>query len=310
MKFFLTIILVSAASLNAAGLYDFDSETWLKISIKEAFISRQTTLDHRDSGSAAEFGWHLKHAGRLTTKVNDLSGTFYTPYTFNDKLRLLLVERDVFVDDLVAAVNLEKNILKYTLNKNGDFVTLEFEYFKPDAKSGKDYSAAGAGFIEKKIEDSVSFIDADFTDHYRFKSGRMLSLFVSDTPPGNIEAVSSDSLVIYPGPKTFQNVYLLQTAEGSNTLKIRGGIGRGQCNYSITALPEKGAFLKLMNSVEKRVKMSKRGSSYFALKPYAVAFLTYDKNKTMQFCRSKKSATEFYGEFCKVVERQKAFLRN
>ena len=276
-----------ALTLNANS-YSYDSREWTKIVIKEAFISRQTSQDHRDTHSAPEFGWHIRKDGTFITKGGRLYSTMYVPFPLKKRVRLILVERDVFVDDIVAGVTLKPDVAKYTLTKNGDFVITERKAFYPDGNSGKNSSVKNAGEITGDFSDSVSFLGGDYTDYHRMPPGPASLLILSKRGIGHLDSSDTYNVKTYPRSMSMTQVQSINSVQGGGTFRIRGKIGWSKINYTILIGRGKNRFNILFKKAMIYLNENYNGASYFTRRDLAKALLELNKTATLNMCKCRK----------------------
>ena len=110
----------------------------------------------------------------------DLYTDLYYPLAPDVPVRLVFVERDVFQDDRVAALDLEPGMERCTLTDAGDFVQFERTPVQPDRNSGADARPIGARVLSGDFADQVDFREGDYTDYIRLPEGPATLLLVRE----------------------------------------------------------------------------------------------------------------------------------
>lgn len=257
---------------------------WTKIVIKEAFISRQTSIDFRDSNSAPEFGWHIMHGGMRIARGNSLYATMYVPFPAAEPLRLVLVELDVFSDDIVSGVDLEAGKSKYVLNRNGDFVVLERTQFFPDWKSDDDNIPEAATRLTISARGSVSFLDGDYTDCYRLPEEPSGAIIVGSSPSLSVDAPAGCEIVFHPRKKSITAVTIAVSEKGGETVRLRGAVAGGRTDYRIMAVPLSAGFTGMFLKSVKCIAEENTHQRTFLCRDMARALLSLDRGKSVAHC--------------------------
>ncbi|MBN1498614.1 MAG: hypothetical protein JW982_00530 [Spirochaetes bacterium] len=278
---------------------DTEPDEWTRLTIEEVFISRKTNLDYSDASSAAEFGWHIKKNNVRFCRSSNIYATMYYPSSPDETVRLILVERDFFNDDMVSGIDLEKGKTRYTLNLNGDFTVISRTSFFPDKNSGNDAKLKGADYFTQDFSDSVSFTGNDFTDYHRLKKNQTVLLIAASTP-GTIDTPDS-GIVIFPDNRLIQEVFII-SAEQDSAFRIRGVIGSGEITYSIFSAAGNDRELEILTKAMNY--MTKNKHSIFFSKSLARAFHQYSNDTVVNYCGKLNSETNSdILEFCKEYSR-------
>jgi hypothetical protein len=291
--------------LTAAGMStgetDGGSGEWTKIVIREAFISRQTSIDFRDSNSPPEFGWHVMRGLSRAARGNGLYATMFVPFPAAEPLRLLLVERDVFSDDIVSGVNLERGKTKYVLNANGDFVVLERTPFFPDGKSGDDALPESAAELKGDVSGGVSFLDGDYTDCFRLPAGPSAAMVISGSMSLAVDAPGGDGVIIHPRSRAMTGVRIAVSDTGG-VIRVRGPVGGGKTAYRIYASSGKNGFAEIFGKAVKHLEAETAEPSFVAYRDMARTFLSYDRNAAMSRCAGETGpGAGRFGRMCEAV---------
>lgn len=305
IPFILTLATLSAFGHQQTQITDIDCDEWIKLEIKEAFISRQTYIDFKDANTDAEFGWHVKINNTFACRGNRLYATMYYPSIPNATVRLILVELDPFSDDIVSGVNLTDVESKYELNKNGDWAVISRTVFRPDAQSGPDTRPSGARDISGDISDSVSFLDGDFTDYLRLRA-QTLALLI--TPHHGLSCSSSSARILpsFGGMKSAR--FIIPNEEGS-IIRIRAPLGAGKSHYQILSAQGPSAFDTLLDKAIAYLEKASDHSSIFLSSDMALAFCEYNCNAVKRKCAglgSRISKSRNLAKFCTEVRKEKA----
>ena len=208
-----------------------DTEEWSMIEIKETFISKETYNQFRDDYSSAEFGWKIDYQNKFMGRI-DLYGKFYIPVKQDAPVKLVLIERDIFSDDIVASVELKPLKYNYKLN-NDDFVTIARESYFPDANSGSDNKPENATRISKSTRGTVDFLSGDYTDYIKTSHDGAIFLVYTQKEIVEVSSPVDSECVVYPGPDDSTFIYLADCPKKGDLLRIRGLVGSGQRLYNI-----------------------------------------------------------------------------
>ena len=303
----MALALLAPGMLFPAGIYDYDSDEWSKIVIKEAFISRQTSIDFADTFSAPEFGWHLNRDGAFITRGNALYSTMYAPFPVSEALRLVLVELDVFSDDIVSGVDLEPDKTRYVLNNNGDFAVIERTAFFPDANSGGDSKPAGARPLDSDRRDSVSFLDGDYTDCHRLRPGPSSALFVFSGMSAVVDAPGDDDTALHPAGSISAGIVIASSERGGGIVRIRGAAGSGKTSYQVFTAFGAKRFDIIFSKAMKYLAGHETEPSFFLYRDMARAFRSYDRESTIKRCGEHGTAkTDRTSKFCEAVKKEES----
>jgi len=209
-----------------------DIEVWTKVEVKEAFVSRKTSELFKDDNSAPEFGWHIRFNNKNMGR-GSLYSVFYIPVHPSEQPELILVERDVFSDDIVSSVILDQKKKKYFPGNGEDFAVITKKKFNPDRYSGSDRLTAGASEIQIRNKGAVNFIRGDYTDYFKtVKSSSMV--FISSRNSGlDVSCPKNPSCSVFPEKQNMEKYFLADIKEKGSYLRIRGPVGRGKIEYEI-----------------------------------------------------------------------------
>ncbi|TAL38420.1 MAG: hypothetical protein EPN93_04755 [Spirochaetes bacterium] len=280
-----------------------DATQWARIEIKEAFISRQTSIDFADAASAPEFGWHLYAGDDFIMRADRIYAVMYAPQYQGIPIRLVLVECDIVFDDIVSGTDLIAGVSRYTLNPRGDFTVIERTAFFPEKASGPDSDQKGSVPVSADTTGSVSFIDGDYTDWFRFADGITAALVVTDSRPGIIDAPVESDAKAFDGERSFGTVHILSITKPGTPVRIRGPIGGGKLEYRV--LPVRGAdrFGALFGRAMRLLEGESESASIFIVDDMAKAFLEYDAAATRARCAEATGAAAGSNvrKFCAAV---------
>jgi len=259
------------------------SKIWYHISVREVFISRQTAISYKDHYSAPEFGWHVE-VGNSRLARGSLYSSFYVQVQKNEKIRMVLVERDLFQDDIVAGfyLNFSK---KYTITDNGDFALIKQSQFFPDRKSGSDSNPHGANelSINKTIKDSVSFLGGDYTDFYKTTLPDTTVLMIN-SQGCKIDAPKLDHERIFP-KKQSNSKFVILEMKLPGYVRIRGSVGSNIKHYSLytitAAKRQQRILLRILNFIASNPAY--QNSIYF--NDFSKLMRQYDPDGTISYCR-------------------------
>lgn len=303
----MTLAILVPGLLFPAGIYDYDSDEWSKIEIREAFISRQTSIDFADSFSAPEFGWHINRGGAFLTRGNALYSTMYAPFPVSGTLRLVLVELDVFSDDIVSGVDLEPDKTRYVLNNNGDFVVIERTPFLPDRNSGGDSKPAGARPLDSDRKDSVSFLDGDYTDCYRLQPGLSSAVFIFSGISAVADAPGDDDTTLHPARSLNAGIIIASSERGGGIVRIRGAAGSGKTSYQVFTAFGGKRFDIIFSKAMKYLAGHESEPSFFLYRDMAKAFRSYDRESTIKRCGEHGAAkADRTSKFCEAVKKEES----
>ncbi|TFH39082.1 MAG: hypothetical protein E4G96_09545 [Chrysiogenales bacterium] len=283
---------------------DGDYDSWIKLEVSEAFVSRQSYIDFRDNFSGAEFGWHVSINGVRVSRGNRLYSTMYYPSIDGSSVRLLLVELDAFSDDIVSGADLKNEVDRYEMNKNGDWVLIRRSPFQPDANSGPDARPAGARFLKADVNDSVSFLDGDCTDYYRI-ARKSLALVVSAQIP---LSVPDTSLIVYPRLRGMKSAQLISAGDSEGVFRLRSLTGFGIQHYRILFTGNASEGGAMLDKAIAYLETTARLPSIFTASDIAHIFVEYDHETARTKCqaidaRARKS--EHLTEFCTIINEGK-----
>lgn len=297
-------VIMIVAGMPAGGRGADAPVEWTKIVIKEAFISRQTSIDFRDPNSAAEFGWQVKRGGAFAARGGSLYATMYVPFGRPEPLRLFLVERDVFSDDIVSGVDLEQGKSRYVLNANGDFVVLERTPFYPDGRSGGDETPEKAAVVAGDMRGSVSFLDGDYTDCVKLPDGPVALLLIASSPSLSVDIPSGGDVVLHPRKKSINTVTMAVSEKGGDTVRLRGAVAGRRIDYRVFARRGKADAALLMDLAVKHVASQEGHGSIFACKDIARALLSLDRETTLKKCGAPAGADDARECVCREVRAE------
>lgn len=289
-RFFIPAVLLAwiapAAYFAPAALFappagkgdEADVRDWSRIVVLEAFISRQTYLDYRDAHSAPEFGWHVKQ-GETFAGGGVLYSTIFVPHAPEVPLRMALVERDVFADDLVATFDLKAGSQRYRITGQGDYAVVERTRFRPDSQSGGDARPPGGELTAgKDWNDTVSFLEGDYTDYRRLPAERGLLFFSGrcrlDLPGATVRRV--------PEGNAIAGRFLVEYA-GGRSLRVRGRIGAGRCPFTVFQTAADPAGRRAIRGRYLRAIESSESGRDFEV--FARSMEKFDREGTFAACR-------------------------
>jgi hypothetical protein len=289
-------VLLITAVLYAAETGGIESAEWTRIIIKEAFISRQTSIDFRDLNSAPEFGWQVKCGGTFAAGGRSLYATLYAPCPVTEDIRLYLMELDILSDDIVSGVTLEREKSKFVLNGNGDFAVLEIAPLYPDAKSGGDALPTGAVDLRADRHDSVSFLDGDYTDCHRLPAGVSGAVIIASSPSLTVDTPEATGMVIHPIKKTITTVAIVASEKGREVVRLRAPVPVGRVNYSISPVTKGPGITNMMQTCLKHIPGEKTLSRSFLCKDMARALISLDRDGALTFCAAAAGSSPAAGE--------------
>ncbi|MBN1534741.1 MAG: hypothetical protein JXA20_18870 [Spirochaetes bacterium] len=290
------IVLLTAAVLPAAETFTTESGGWTRIVIKEAFISRQTSIDFRDPSSPPEFGWHVKCGGSFATRGRSLYSTMYAPCRAGEGLRLYLMELDILSDDIVSSVALEPDTSKYLMNGNGDFAVLEITSFYPDARSGGDAQPGDAVGLAAERRDSVSFLDGDYTDCYRLPPDVSRALIIASSPSLSVDAPGAPGIAIHPRQKAITTVTIAAAEIGGGVVRVRGRVSLGRIGYSISPVKRGAGFAGMIRECLKYLPDEKSVPRSFLCRDMARALISLDRGGALLYCAGTAAGGPADGE--------------
>lgn len=277
-----------------------DHDEWVRLEIKEAFVSRQTHADFRDSFSGAEFGWHVMVNNRRVFRGIRLYSTLYYPSLPGSTVRLMLTEVDVLSDDIVGGVDLADGVNRYEMSKNGDWVLISRTSFKPDSKSGPDSRPNGARLIAGDMADSVSFLGGDFTDYLRIPGNSMAMVIATQI----VLSVPDDSARVHPASRGMKSVQLLVPGADGATFRLRGSVGSGTQRYRVLFTKGDSAGSAMLDKAVAYLEGTAKLPSLFTASDMAHIFNEYDRELAVKKCNTLQTRIEKsknLAEFCKTV---------
>ena len=302
--FFLCCFIAGGTGQSWVSTADDDHDEWIKLEIKEAFVSRQTHIDFRDSFSGAEFGWHVMVNGSRAYRGTRLYSTMYYPSIPDSTVRLILVEVDVLSDDIVSGVDLTGDAGRYEMNKNGDWALITRTVFRPDAKSGPDGRPDGARLITGDATDSVSFLDGDFTDYWRVPGGTMAMVFSSQLSLSRVD----DSSRVLPASGGMKSVQLIIPSTEGCIFRVRAAVGGGINRYRILTAKGANAGAEMLNKAIAYLEGTPKLPTIFTASDMAHIFNEYDRDAAVKRCGSLQARiakSPNLAEFCKTVNGEK-----
>ncbi|MCE9596479.1 MAG: hypothetical protein K8S54_00785 [Spirochaetia bacterium] len=230
------LFLFLAASLQA--------EEWVKVTIKKAFISRQTFEANRDIFTEPEFGWRVLSNKQVIMR-GDLYGDYFLPKSKD--MELALIEKDIISDDLVQTFPLDAAPGIKRFENGEDEFSIDVGPFFPNAKSGSDQTMPQAIPIGGFVQDSVSFRDQDMTDSFLVET--RLTLFAPEFPFIQIAA---------PGCKLVsdihQNFVVLDCPPGKHSISVVASPGSFATKYSLTSATDIPSLVKSVDrALDKRL---------------------------------------------------------
>ncbi len=308
MQRIVSIMMVSAAvtvaGIITAGTHENSRSEWTRIDVREAFVSRKTSIDFRDPNSPAEFGWHVKRGGVFAARGGSLYSTMFVPFPPAEQLQLYLVELDVFSDDIVSGVDLEEGKSKYVLNANGDFAVLERTAFFPDRNSGGDALPESAPLIVRDTAGSVSFLNGDYTDCFRIPDGSFAAVIISRSMSLAVDAPGVGHIIIHPRNRSMASVKMA-SSEGGGVLRLRGPVGGGETEYHILVSMGKKNTSELLGRAIKYLDAGERAVSSFRYRDLARACMSYDPAAAIAWCSGKggTGSADRSRLFCDTVEK-------
>jgi hypothetical protein len=277
-----------------------DHDEWVRLDIKEAFVSRQTHIDFRDSFSGAEFGWHVMVNNRQVFRGIRLYSTLYYPSLPGSTVRLMLTEVDVLSDDIVGGVDLADGLNRYEISRNGDWVLISRTSFRPDSKSGPDSRPDGARLIAGDMADSVSFMGGDFTDYLRIPGNSMAMVIASQV----VLSVPDDTARILPASRGMKSVQLLVPSADGATFRLRGSVGSGARPYRILFTKGEASGNAMLDKAVAYLEGTAKLPSLFTASDMAHIFNEYDHELAVKKCNALQSRvvkSKNLAEFCKTV---------
>ncbi len=295
----LAIVRGQPAVITAEG----DHDEWVRLDIKEAFVSRQTHIDFRDSFSGAEFGWHVMVNNRRVFRGIRLYSTLYYPSLPGSTVRLMLTEVDVLSDDIVGGVDLADGVNRYEISKNGDWVLINRTSFRPDSKSGPDSRPDGARLIDGDTVDSVSFLGGDFTDYLRIPGNSMAMITATQVAL----SVPDDTARVLPASRGMKSVQLLVPGADGATFRLRGSAGSGTQRYRVLFTRGDSAGSAMLDKAIAYLEGTVKLPSLFTASDMAHVFNEYDHDLAMKKCtalQSRLGKSKNLAEFCKTVTEE------
>ncbi|MBN2079849.1 MAG: hypothetical protein JW838_12855 [Spirochaetes bacterium] len=299
-SFFLCIVRGQPAVITAED----DRDEWVRLEIKEAFVSRQTHIDFRDSFSGAEFGWHVMVNDRHVYRGMRLYSTLYYPSLPGSTVRLMLTEVDVLSDDIVSGVDLADGVNRYEMNKNGDWVLIKRTPFRPDSQSGPDSRPGGARLIDGDSNDSVSFLGGDFTDYLRVPAGSMAMVIA----PQISLVIPDDTARVLPTSRGMKSVKLVIPGSDGSLFRLRGAVGTGTLRYRILFTRGDDAGNVMLDRAISYLESTVKLPSLFTASDMAHIFNEYDRENVVTKCKalqSRAAKSPNLTEFCKTVHDDK-----
>ena len=291
----LSVLITLAITSLIAKSPELRGPQWSRVSVEEAFISRRTSIQYRDEFSAAEFGWRLKQGKKILGR-GALYPTLYAPFTLKQELRMELIERDLFVDDLVAGFKLGSSPgrIKYTVTRNGDFAIVTRSAFYPEAKSGPDYLPGGASVLlgNRFVQGSVSFLGRDYTDHFRLPGGETSILLVYNGIL-KFNLLKNNYAVLKGGDNIFRT-YIILEGNRPDHLRLRGKAAGGIVKYSLFRATGPARKKKLRSMFLRRLLDESRVFSKSDFRAFALLMNKFDRPGTLDVCRmyTKRRSSE------------------
>jgi len=273
-----------------------DKEVWSKISINEVFISKKTHELFRDENSPAEFGWHIT-SGSVLMGRSSLYHTFFIPVKPYSPVNVILVERDIFVDDIVSSITLKKYKKKYKLNNNNDFAIIEWEKFLPDSNSGSDYSSSGASDLKNFISDSVDFQNGDYTDYYRVNRDKTLVFIKSDKSGMNITSPGDSACSVISSGNMNTKFFLAECPVTENLLRIRASVGSGKINYSLNAAEGVNRKNQMVPIIMDFIK-TLSSDNFFAMDDISNLLMQIMPEESKNYCKNNTFSSKTLNIFC------------